>query len=218
MVWEGLYVSLQTQSPTRKSGTRLANGLWWPLQMELSWSAKSSKRKTSVRNWTSSFSVLPRSARISWPPEKQSHKKHNWVVLILSPTTPVVLSHHASPTNGVTHVALTYTRSYVPLAPNFTAVDGLMIEAGIQSSVTATHPIRGPKRINGPCTSLQKWCFTCCFCWLCLTQLQQHLKNQDIATINGETAVVTPQVLQYIAGLPIDIDTSGLSIDIHISW
>jgi hypothetical protein len=95
---------------------------------------------------------------------------------------------------------------YTPLSTNFPTVDALTDEAGVQSTVTDLHPIRDVKTVERLGPLFPDGVLPLVF--VVPEPLAANFKRQQVITSKGMLPAVYPRVWQYVAGLPVGIDTS----------
>ena len=97
---------------------------------------------------------------------------------------------------------------YVPLSANFPAVDALTKEAALQCCVTDKHPVKGVQTINALATLYPEGELILVF--VVPESIVLQFKRQPIQTAAGKNPRKLPRVRQFVAGLPLGIDTSLL--------
>ena len=95
---------------------------------------------------------------------------------------------------------------HVPLASNFAAVDSLTKRAGIQATVSPEHPIKGPKTINSLAALYDNQVLPLVF--VVPESIAATFEKQKVLTVDGKVPVNMPRILQYVAGLPVGVETS----------
>ena len=98
---------------------------------------------------------------------------------------------------------------------NFAVVDALVSDAGIQSTVTPDHPIKGPKMINTLRSLYANHELPIVF--VVPDTIALTFEKQRILTVDGKTPTTSSRVAQYVAGLPVGVDPSELGNDVSTS-
>jgi hypothetical protein len=95
---------------------------------------------------------------------------------------------------------------YIPSAPNFAAVDALTKRISLQYCVTPTHPIKGVDIIDKLAALYPHHELPILF--IVPDSIAYRFEKQQVLTAKGKPPATPLRVKQYVAGIPVGIDTS----------
>lgn len=97
---------------------------------------------------------------------------------------------------------------YVPLSTYFPAVDAITKETALQYTVSVTHPIKSIRDIETLSRLYAENTLPLVF--VVPESIAGKFRKQQILTTKGQTPAKLPSIRQFVAGLPLGIDTSTL--------
>jgi hypothetical protein len=115
---------------------------------------------------------------------------------------------HQVETFGSVPQTLSNDTYYVPLATNFAVVDALTKQWGLQYTITTTHPIKGVEIIDQLAALYPNNTLNLLF--IVPQSIASEFKKQPIVTTKGKTPKTSHRIKQFVAGIPLGIDTSVL--------
>jgi hypothetical protein len=97
---------------------------------------------------------------------------------------------------------------YMPLSTSFPAVDAITKETALQYTVSETHSIRSVRDIE----TLSRLYVgnTLPLLFVVPESIAGTFRKQKILTTKGQIPVNLPSIRQFVAGLPLGIDTSTI--------
>jgi len=95
---------------------------------------------------------------------------------------------------------------YVPLSPNFAAVDALTKDIALQYCITEVHPVKGVRAVEKLAQLYSGGELRLLF--VVPESIAAEFKKQKILTSDGKEPAKLPPIHQFVAGLPLGIDAS----------
>jgi hypothetical protein len=113
--------------------------------------------------------------------------------------------HNVAVFNSVP-VNLSDDNYYVPLSTKFPAVDAITKKMALQYTVSQTHPIKGVRDIEALARLYAGDTLPLLF--VVPESIADKFSKQQIRTTKGQIPAKMPSIQQFVAGLPLGIDTS----------